>query len=423
MIEGQPRPGPFGSCRDRPARRPSRRVACARRPAAGCDRRGQRQRWRRSHRRPAASTAAPGWHARACTRRSLHAPLAVLGRRGGMQGRARPPPPWRARCASRPEATTNRAASRQASRWAAQPRSTNDTLEEFRASGLAHLLAVSGRQRRAARRRHPRARLGRGRAAVAGARLRDPGGRRLRGDRRRRAVGRARRRHRRARRRSRGWPARRATRGICSRSRRRPCSRSIRGRSSGRAFSSRSSRSRPFTASRRPSAAGSRARSCPLRLCSPLAISLACTARDGAGRARAFRPHVARRRACPRTCSRCRRSRRCCGSRSPHASLWPVAPGAAVVCDWPVRALGAYIGLVARLGAWLDGALPGRALLVALRGRRARAGSSAGGRRRRSRARSQDCCSRSHGRPRERRPRRRARSASRSSTSDRATPR
>jgi competence protein ComEC len=47
-------------------------------------------------------------------------------------------------------------------------------------------------------------------------------------------------------------------------------------------------------------------------------------------------------------------------------ALWPVAPGAAVALDVAIRALGAYIGLCARFGAWLDGALPGRALLLAL---------------------------------------------------------
>ena len=45
-------------------------------------------------------------------------------------------------------------------------------------------------------------------------------------------------------------------------------------------------------------------------------------------------------------------------------ALWPVAPEATAVLDAGIRALGAYIGLVAHLGAWLDGALPGRALLI-----------------------------------------------------------
>ena len=46
----------------------------------------------------------------------------------------------------------------------------------------------------------------------------------------------------------------------------------------------------------------------------------------------------------------------------------PVAPGATVALDAAIRALGAYVGLVARCGAWLDGAVPGRALLGAVLG-------------------------------------------------------
>ena len=47
-------------------------------------------------------------------------------------------------------------------------------------------------------------------------------------------------------------------------------------------------------------------------------------------------------------------------------ALWPVAAGSDGRLDAGIRALGAYIGLVARLGAWLDGAVPGRALLLGL---------------------------------------------------------
>ena len=71
----------------------------------------------------------------------------------------------------------------------------------------------------------------------------------------------------------------------------------------------------------------------PLRLCSPLAISLACTLATAPGRAR--RTSAARRssRACPRTCSRCRPSRRSCGSRSRPARSGRSRPGATVALD------------------------------------------------------------------------------------------
>jgi competence protein ComEC len=105
----------------------------------------------------------------------------------------------------------------------------------------------------------------------------------------------------------------------------------------------------------------------PLRLCSPLAISLACTLATAPvalahfGRTSLVASLPANLLALPAVAPLLWLALAAC-------ALWPVAPGATVVLDAAVRALGAYIGLVARLGAWLDGALPGRALLVALAG-------------------------------------------------------
>ncbi len=105
----------------------------------------------------------------------------------------------------------------------------------------------------------------------------------------------------------------------------------------------------------------------PVRLCAPLAISLACTAATAPvaylhfGRASLVAGLPANLLALPAVAPLLWLALAAC-------LLWPIAPGAAVVCDWPVRALGAYIGLIARLGAWLDSALPGRVLLAALAG-------------------------------------------------------
>jgi competence protein ComEC len=103
----------------------------------------------------------------------------------------------------------------------------------------------------------------------------------------------------------------------------------------------------------------------PLRLCSPLAISLACTLATAPvavahfGRTSLVASLPANLLALPAVAPLLWLALAAC-------ALWPVAPGATVALDAAIRALGAYVGLVARLGAWLDDALPGRALLVAL---------------------------------------------------------
>jgi competence protein ComEC len=105
----------------------------------------------------------------------------------------------------------------------------------------------------------------------------------------------------------------------------------------------------------------------PLRLCAPLAISLACTLATAPvalvhfGRTSLVASLPANLLALPAVAPLLWLALATC-------ALWPVAPGAAAVLDAAVRALGAYIGLVAHFGAWLDGALPGRALLAALAG-------------------------------------------------------
>ena len=105
----------------------------------------------------------------------------------------------------------------------------------------------------------------------------------------------------------------------------------------------------------------------PLRLCTPLAISLACTLATAPvalvhfGRTSLVASLSANLLALPAVAPLLWLALASC-------LLWPVAPGATVVLDAAVRALGAYIGAVARLGAWLDGALPGRALLIGLTG-------------------------------------------------------
>jgi competence protein ComEC len=103
----------------------------------------------------------------------------------------------------------------------------------------------------------------------------------------------------------------------------------------------------------------------PLRLCAPFAISLACTLATAPvalahfGRTSLVASLPANLLALPAVAPLLWLALASC-------LLWPVAPGAAVVLDAAVRALGAYIGLVARSGAWLDAVLPGRALLVGL---------------------------------------------------------
>jgi competence protein ComEC len=102
----------------------------------------------------------------------------------------------------------------------------------------------------------------------------------------------------------------------------------------------------------------------PLRLCNPFAISFACTLATAPvalvhfGRTSLVASLPANLLALPAVAPLLWFALAAC-------ALWPVAPGASVVLDGAVRALGAYIGLAARFGAWLDGAVPGRALLIA----------------------------------------------------------
>jgi competence protein ComEC len=105
----------------------------------------------------------------------------------------------------------------------------------------------------------------------------------------------------------------------------------------------------------------------PLRLCSPLAISLACTLATAPvalahfGRTSLVASLPANLLALPAVAPLLWFALASC-------LVWPVSPGATVVLDGAVRALGAYIGLVAHVGARLDSALPGRALLIAVAG-------------------------------------------------------
>ena len=105
----------------------------------------------------------------------------------------------------------------------------------------------------------------------------------------------------------------------------------------------------------------------PLRLCSPLAISLACTLATAPvalvhfGRTSLVASLPANLLALPAVAPLLWLALAAC-------ALWPVAPGATVALDSAIRALGAYIGLVARLGAWLDGALPGSVLACTVLG-------------------------------------------------------
>ncbi|MDX6598227.1 MAG: competence protein ComEC [Gaiellales bacterium] len=103
----------------------------------------------------------------------------------------------------------------------------------------------------------------------------------------------------------------------------------------------------------------------PLPLCSPLAISAACTLATAPialahfGRTSLVAGLPANLLALPAVAPLLWLSLAAC-------ALWPVAPGATVALDAAIRALGAYVGLVARVGAWLDGALPGRVVVSAL---------------------------------------------------------
>jgi competence protein ComEC len=105
----------------------------------------------------------------------------------------------------------------------------------------------------------------------------------------------------------------------------------------------------------------------PLRLCSALAVSLACTVATAPvalvffGRTSLVASLPANLLALPAIAPLLWLALVSC-------ALWPVAPGASVAIDAVVRALGAYVGLVAHLGEWLDGALPGSALICALGG-------------------------------------------------------
>ena len=217
------------------------------------------------------------WLARQGVHETLAArSLAVLGRRGGVAGRRSTASAAAARAAL--AAGGDDESSRIATGVALGGTAALDdaTVEDFRASGLAHLLAVSGGNvvllvaavlGLAWLAGVPRP-LAHGCAipAVSPTRRSSAAGRRSCARRRPASW------HR-----SPGSSARRAIRGTCWRSRRRPCSRSIRGRSSARASSSRSSPSRPSTVSRRRIRSWLEGTAVPLRLCAPLAISLACT--------------------------------------------------------------------------------------------------------------------------------------------------
>ena len=82
-------------------------------------------------------------------------------------------------------------------------------------------------------------------------------------------------------------------------------------------------------------------------------------ARDRPGRARALRPHVARRQPAREPARAARRRAAALARPGVLRRSGRSRPGRRSLLDGAVRALGAYIGLVARLGAWLDGALPG----------------------------------------------------------------
>jgi competence protein ComEC len=104
-----------------------------------------------------------------------------------------------------------------------------------------------------------------------------------------------------------------------------------------------------------------------LGLCSPVAVSLACTLATAPvalahfGRTSLVASLPANLLALPAVAPLLWLALAAC-------AVWPVAPGATIALDAAIRALGAYVGLVARCGAWLDGATPGRALLGALLG-------------------------------------------------------
>ena len=105
----------------------------------------------------------------------------------------------------------------------------------------------------------------------------------------------------------------------------------------------------------------------PLRLCSALAVSTACTVATAPvalvffGRTSLVASLPANLLALPAIAPLLWLALAAC-------AIWPVAPGATVQIDAAVGALGAYVGLVAHLGKWLDGALPGWALVLALLG-------------------------------------------------------
>jgi competence protein ComEC len=103
----------------------------------------------------------------------------------------------------------------------------------------------------------------------------------------------------------------------------------------------------------------------PLRLCSALAVSVACTVATAPvalaffGRTSLVASLPANLLALPAIAPLLWLALASC-------ALWPVAPGASATIDAAVRTLGAYVGLVAHLGKALDGVLPGVALLSAL---------------------------------------------------------
>ena len=258
----------------------------------------------------------------------------------------------------------------------------------FRASGPRAPAGRLGRQHRAARRRGARPGVARRRAAGAGARLRDPGRARLRGDRRRRAVGRARRGDGRAR--LAGLAGRLRARSLAparARGRRRAGARSVGGRRARLPALVRRGRGDPRPRAA-PSARGSRARPCRCGCAARSPISLACTLATAPvalvhfGRTSLVASLPANLLALPAVAPLLWLALAAC-------ALWPVAPGAAVALDARgARARRLHRARRARFGAWLDGALPGRALLLALLAGGGSRGSSAAVPPPRSRARS-----------------------------------
>ena len=288
--------GPARSAAPRSRDSTAIRSSCARAAPlrAGRDRRGQRHASRRC-RRPTGGFDRRTWLARQGVHETLAGrSLAVLGRRGGIQGvldRLRRGARAALQAGGDDEVEPHRDG-RRARRHRGARRRHGRGVPRLGARPPAGRL---GRQRRAARRGRARPGLARRHAARARARLRDPGGRRLRGDRRRRAVGRARGRHRRAG--VAGLAGRLGTRSLASARARggRACSRSTRGRSSGPGFQLSFVAVAAIHGLAPPIRGWLEGTPVPLRAVQPARDLARLHARHRAGRAGAFRPHVARR--------------------------------------------------------------------------------------------------------------------------------